>query len=91
MSLDFSTQKKIFSYAKKKKIFIFSTPFDFKSADFLDKIGVGAFKIASADLVNLPLIEHVAKKNKPIIISTGMSTISEINDAVEIVDQQNKI
>ena len=85
LSLDFSTQKKIFSYAKKKKIFIFSTPFDFKSADFLDKIGVGAFKIASADLVNLPLIEHVAKKNKPIIISTGMSTISEINDAVEIV------
>ena len=85
LSLNFEIQKKIFNYAKKKKIFIFSTPFDFKSADFLDKLGVGAFKIASADLVNLPLIEYVSKKNKPIIISTGMSTISEINDAVETV------
>ena len=85
LSLNFSDQKKIFLYAKKKKIFIFSTPFDFKSADFLEKLGVEAFKIASADLINLPLIEHVSKKNKPIIISTGMSTISEINDAVETV------
>lgn len=85
LSLNFNTQKKIFDYAKKKKIFIFSTPFDFESADFLEKLGVGAYKIASADLVNLPLIEHVAKKDKPIIISTGMSKISEIDDAIETV------
>ena len=83
LSLNFNTQKKIFLYARKKKIFIFSTPFDFESADFLEKLGVGAYKIASADLVNLPLIEHVAKKNKPMIISTGMSKISEIDDAIE--------
>jgi N,N'-diacetyllegionaminate synthase len=56
LSLNFKIQKKIFNYAKKKKIMIFSTPFDFESADFLDKIGVSAFKIASADLVNIPLI-----------------------------------
>lgn len=85
LSLNFKTQKKIFDYAKKKKMFLFSTPFDFKSADFLDQLGVSVFKIASADLVNLPLIEHVAKKNKPMIISTGMSTISEIDDAIETV------
>lgn len=85
LSLNYQTQKKIFSYARKRKIFIFSTPFDFKSAEYLEKLGVGAFKIASADLVNLPLIEYVAKKQKPIIISTGMSTLSEINDAVELV------
>ena len=85
MSLNFNTQKKIFNYAKKKKILIFSTPFDFESADFLEKLNVCAYKIASADLVNLPLIEHVAKKNKPIIISTGMSKISEIDEAVETV------
>tara|TARA_B100001142_G_scaffold317589_1_gene358724 strand:+ start:3033 stop:5480 length:2448 start_codon:yes stop_codon:yes gene_type:complete len=85
LSLDFKTQRKIFNYAKKKKIMIFSTPFDFESADFLDKLGVSAFKIASVDLVNIPLIEHVAKKLKPIIISTGMSKISEIDDAVEAV------
>ena len=83
LSLSFEIQKKIFSYAKKKKIMIFSTPFDFESADFLEKIGVSAFKIASADLVNIPLIKHVAKKMKPVIISTGMSKISEIDEAVE--------
>ena len=69
----------------KKENIYFSTPFDIESADFLEKLGVNAFKIASADLVNLPLIKHVAKKNKPIIISTGMSKISEIDDAIETV------
>ena len=73
LSLNFKTQKKIFKYARKKKILIFSTPFDFQSADFLEKMGVSAFKIASADLVNIPLIKHVSKKLKPMIISTGMS------------------
>ena len=85
LSLNFKTQKKIFDYAKKKKITTFSTPFDFESADFLNELGVSAFKIASADLVNLPLIKHVSEKFKPIIISTGMSRISEIDDAVEAV------
>ena len=85
LSLRFNIQKKIFSYAKKKKMEIFSTPFDTKSADFLEKCKVNIFKIASADLVNLPLIEYVAKKNKPIILSTGMSKISEIDEAVEVV------
>lgn len=85
LSLNFKTQKKIFSYARKKNIFIFSTPFDFESADFLEKLGVHAYKIASADLVNLPLIEHVAKKNKPMLISTGMSKISEIDEAIETI------
>ena len=70
---------------EEKKLLIFSTPFDFESADFLEKMNVCAFKIASADLVNLPLIEHVAKKNKPLILSTGMSKISEIDEAVETV------
>ena len=85
LSLSFQIQKKIFNYAKKKRIMIFSTPFDFESADFLEKLGVSAFKIASADLVNIPLIRHVSKKLKPIIISTGMSKISEIDEAVETV------
>ena len=85
LSIDFKTQKRIFDYAKKKKILIFSTPFDFESADFLDSLGVSAFKIASADLVNIPLIRHVSSKLKPLIISTGMSKISEIDDAVETV------
>ena len=69
----------------RKKYNDFSTPFDQESADFLEKLNVPAFKIASADLVNIPLIRHVALKMKPIIISTGMSTISEIDEAVEAV------
>ena len=67
---------------------IFSTPFDFKSVDFLNNLNVPAFKIASADLVNIPLIKYVARTNKPIIISTGMSKISEIDDAVEAVKSE---
>jgi len=85
LSINFKTQKKIFDYAKKKKIMTFSTPFDFESADFLNTLGVSAFKIASADLVNIPLIRHVSNKLKPLIISTGMSKISEIDEAVETV------
>ncbi len=85
LSLNFETQKKIFQYARNRKLLIFSTPFDFKSVDFLNKLNVPAFKIASADLVNIPLIKYVAKTLKPIIISTGMSKISEIDEAVEAV------
>ncbi len=85
LSLNFSTQKKIFDYAKKRGLTIFSTPFDFESVDFLNQIGVPAFKIASADLVNIPLIKYVAKTLKPMILSTGMSKISEIDEAVEAV------
>ena len=58
LSLNFKVQKKIFDYAKKRGIMIFSTPFDFGSADFLEKLGVSAFKIASADFTNLPLAKY---------------------------------
>ncbi len=85
LSLSFKVQRKIFAYARKKNLEIFSTPFDFESADFLEKMKVPAFKIASVDLINLPLIKYVALKQKPIILSTGMSKISEIDEAVEAV------
>ena len=69
-------------YAKKVGITFFSAPFDIESANYLKKIGVPAFKIASSDLVNRPLIEHIAKMNIPMIISTGLSILSEVEDAV---------
>jgi len=69
-------------YAKSKKITFFSAPFDTDSADYLDKIGVPCFKIASSDLINIPLIRHIAKMNKPMIISTGLSIMHEIEEAV---------
>ena len=85
LSLSFKKQEEIFSYARKKKVEIFSTPFDKESVDFLESQKVKLYKIASMDLVNFPLIEYVAKKNKPIILSTGMSTLSQIEDAVSLI------
>ena len=62
-----------------------STPFDFESADFLASIGIEAFKISSGDLTNIPLLEHIARFNKPIILSSGMANLSEIEDAINAI------
>jgi len=69
-------------YSKSREITFFSAPFDIESADCLQKIDVPCFKIASSDLINAPLIKHIAKMNKPMIISTGLSIMNEIEEAV---------
>ena len=71
--------------AKKAGLDFLSTPFDPSSVDFLEGIGVECYKIASFELVDIPLIEYIASKNKPIIMSTGMSTLGEIEDAVNAI------
>ncbi len=60
-----------------------STPFDQDSADFLEKIGVPLFKVGSGDLTNLPLLAHIARKTRPIILSTGMATLGEVEEALK--------
>lgn len=85
----FAWHKIIFNYAKNLGLVAFSTPFDEKSADFLSKLNVPAYKISSFEIVDYPLIEHVAKKNKPIIISTGMSSMEEISSAVKVAKKSN--
>lgn len=62
-----------------------STPFDLVSIDFLEKIGCNIWKIPSGEITNLPYLEKIAKTNKPIIMSTGMSTISEVSDALRVL------
>ena len=75
--------KEIFDFANSMNIEMFSTPFDKNSVDFLNSLNVRGFKISSMDLVNIPLIRYTASFKKPIILSTGMSSLGEIEVAVE--------
>lgn len=75
--------------ADKIGIDIFSTPFDFTAVDFLEKLGMDSYKIASFELVDIPLIEYVASKGKRMILSTGMATLEEIEEAVEAIKRKN--
>jgi sialic acid synthase SpsE len=71
--------------AAARNITLLASAWDQHSSDFLDRLGVPAFKTASADLTNLPLLDHIARKRKPMLISTGMSDLEEVGDAVETV------
>lgn len=72
----------LYHYSKNKKIDFLSTPFDLDSIDFLDKL-VPFFKVASADINNLPFLRRIASKSKPVLLSTGASNISEIDFAIK--------
>jgi len=78
-------QPRLLKVARQMGVELFSSPFDPTAVEFLDEMGVAAFKIASFELVDLPLIELVASKGKPILMSTGMATLEEITDAVAAV------
>lgn len=75
---------KLFQTAKEEGILCFSTPFDSTAVDFLEQFEPPAYKIASFELNDLPLIEYAASKKRPMIMSTGLANISEIKEALEI-------
>jgi len=79
----------LIDYAKSKDILFFASVWDHTSTNFMEKFDVDAYKIPSADVINIPMLEHVANKNKPILLSTGMSTMEEIAEAVEAILRHN--
>ena len=83
LELSEAAHKSLIKEATDKGIMFLSTPFDDASADLLDNLGVPAFKMPSGEITNLPFLEHVAKKKKPLIVSTGMSSLAEVASAVD--------
>ena len=79
----------IAKYAEDKGIIFLSSPFDSESVDLLDEIDIPAFKIASGEITNFPLLKCIAKKQKPVILSTGMSTIGEVEEALNLIEKYN--
>ena len=86
LELSANAHRELDAYCRERGILFLSTPFDEEAVDFLDELGVPAFKISSGDLTNSPLLEHVAGKRKPVILSTGMSQLSEVIEAVSVLN-----
>ena len=81
------------TYCDKVKIDFLSTPFDEDAVDILEKIGVDAYKIPSGEITNKPLLQYIARKNKQVLLSTGMSTLEEVRKDIQWIEEMenNKI
>ena len=87
LELSFDAFGELKTYCDNREILFLSTPYDYQSIDFLHTLNVPAFKIASGDITNLPLLRYVASKGKPAILSTGMSTEEEVQEALKIIQE----
>jgi len=89
--LEFSEEqyRELKRYANGKEILFFASVWDLGSADFMERLEIDAYKIPSADVINTPLLEYVAKKDRPVLLSTGMNTMEEIEEAVHAVLKHN--
>lgn len=85
LELPHASFHKLKLYCEESGIIFLSTPFDEESADFLDSIGVIGFKTSSGELTNLDFLQHVARKQKPMIVSTGMAELTEVRAAVDAI------
>ena len=77
--------RELADHAKEKEILFLSSPFDKESVDLLYELDVPAFKIGSGEITNFPLLKHIAKKGKTIILSTGMATLGEVEEALNVI------
>jgi N,N'-diacetyllegionaminate synthase len=85
LELDRKTHEELIEYCKQKDIQFLSTAFDHDSIDLLDELNIPLFKIPSGEITNLPYLRHIDKMEKPIIMSTGMSTLDEVHNALNIL------
>lgn len=83
----YSWHEEAFRTAKKYKKIIFSSPFSKRAVDFLEKLNVPLYKIASFEITDYALIDYIASKKKPIILSTGMASLKEIQNAIKIIER----
>jgi N,N'-diacetyllegionaminate synthase len=87
LELSFEDHINLKEYCDRRKIVFLSTPFDFESVNLLEKVGVEYYKISSGDLTNIPLLEYIAKLQKPMIVSTGMANLGEVEMAVKAINK----
>jgi N-acetylneuraminate synthase len=87
LELSPEAHRELFKYCRQRGILFMSAPFDEECADFLEDLGMLVYKIPSGEITNLPFLAHVARKGKPIIVSTGMSTMDEVKVAVRTIEK----
>jgi N,N'-diacetyllegionaminate synthase len=85
LALSREAHRDLAAHCRRRDILFLSTPFDAESADFLDTLEVPAFKLPSGEVTNLPFLQHVARKGKPLLLSTGMATLDEVKAAVATI------
>ncbi len=85
LELSAEAHRELISRCSQRGILFLSSPFDVESADLLEALGVPAYKIPSGEITNWPFLEHIASKKKPIILSTGMSDLQEVQQAVAVL------
>lgn len=88
LELDYHAHEVLFNYCKEKRILFLSTPFDVESADMLDGLQMQLFKVGSGEITNIPFLRFIARKKKPFLLSTGMSTLEEVGQALRVIHSE---
>lgn len=87
LELGSEAHEELYAYCRQRGVLFMSTPFDEESIDLLDRLGVAVFKVPSGEITNFPFLARVASKGKPMIVSTGMSTLEEVASAVRVIHE----
>lgn len=85
LELDAVVHQRLIEHCREVGIQFLSSPFDIQSADLLDAMNLPLYKVPSGEITNLPFLQHLARKGRPLILSTGMSTLGEVEEAVHVV------